>query len=232
MEKVGKELIDYLKSQPPKVPIDQRTKAEILQEHRQQTVDAEIGLRYSRCRFSNFDTDGEGDGAKRKVAALDAVKEFAESYRPIEKPGLFLFGPTGTGKDHLVAAAARYVAITHGEKVRRINGLDLYGDARDLIGRDETERSFVESLARPDILIISDPVPAKGEVSTYGLGMLRRIIDERYTQLKSTWVTINVLNRERADIELTPPIVRRLIEGSLVIHCNWPSYSKPAKKVL
>ena len=57
---------------------------------------ANIPARYEHCRLADFDTDFPG--AHRTLAAARlAAGRFVEEY-PLEKTGLLLIGPIGTGK--------------------------------------------------------------------------------------------------------------------------------------
>jgi DNA replication protein DnaC len=226
MKKVAEELIQHLKEREStetilaETEINQRAKRAAL-------VDLMLGPRYSQCRFTNFNYENS-----KQEKELNRVKLFAEGFDQHVKvgSGLFIYGPSGTGKDHLASAALRMAHIVHGCEVEIVNGLDLYGDARDLIDHAQSERSFVQKWFNAQVLLISDPTPPKGEASQYGLGMLFRILDKRYRHLRSTWVTMNVANREDADNHLTRPVVDRLIDNSLTVFCNWKSYRKALDK--
>lgn len=142
--------------------------------------------------------------------------------------GLVLFGRPGCGKDHL-AVAASYVAIMqHGYSAQWIHGLELFELARRLIRVDGDETAFVRDYVRPKILIVSDPIPPKGDASQYNADILMRIVDRRYRECKPTWLTLNVLDGEEAERRLASPIVDRVRHGSLCLECNWPSYRTPA----
>lgn len=109
-----------------------------------------------------------------------------------------------------------------------MHGLELFELARRLIRVDGDETTFVRDFVRPKILIVSDPVPPKGDASQYNADVLMRIVDRRYRESKSTWFTLNVLDGEEAERRLASPIVDRVRHGSLCLECNWPSYRTPA----
>lgn len=166
--------------------------------------------------------------AQRKVLA-DLKKFIGNIQAHVEAgEGLMLYGPKGTGKDHLAIACLREAAkagfVTHFE-----DGQSLFQYFRDVIGSDASERDNIAVYTRPDVLLLSDPVPIAGATSDYQRSVLWRIIDRRYRDLKPTWVTMNVADGKDAESKLGGQIVDRLRDGATVIHCEWPSYRKAAK---
>lgn len=162
-------------------------------------------------------------------AVVARIRQFAATLDEHIKggDGLLLFGPPGTGKDHLMAYLI-HITVLNGTSVRWENGMDLFGDARDRMDDDrKTERGLVESLASPRVLAISDPLPPFGGLTQYQSQLLYRIIERRSAALLSTWVTMNVKDAHEADKRLSAQTVDRLNGRALVIPCNWPSYRKP-----
>jgi DNA replication protein DnaC len=145
--------------------------------------------------------------------------------------GLVLFGRPGTGKDHLAVAAGYAAIFQHGYSVRWIHGLDLFAKARKIISTNGDEEHFIREFVKPKILILSDPIPPKGDASQYNADVLMRIVDRRYRSRKPTWLTLNVIDGEEAERRLASPIVDRVRHGSLCLECNWPSYRKPFSQV-
>src|SRR5262245_15360443 len=95
---------------------------------------------------------------------------------------------------------------------------------RDRMGEDRMEAKMFRDLSRPQILAISDPVPPAGELKAWRVECLYRLIDRRYRQLKSTWMTINATSPEDAEQNLSSPVWDRLQELAVLVPCFWPSY--------
>jgi DNA replication protein DnaC len=180
------------------------------------------GERYSDCRLNNFDQSH--DAQKRAVADLtDYCRNVTD--RIADGDGVVLFGPKGTGKDHLIVALCRQ-AILSGQRVVWQNGMDLFGDIRDAMDGGEAERALVHRLVSPDVLYLSDPLPPVGNLSEFQASMLFRILDGRYSRRRPLWVTVNVASGSELDVRMGPQNGDRIRDGATAIHCDWPSYRR------
>lgn len=165
----------------------------------------------------------------KQKAAIMRLHEFAADIRATTEDGggVVLLGPIGTGKDHLLVALARTAIFQHGYEVRWQSGMELYADFRDAINTGEPEREVIKRSTKPDILILSDPQPPRGDLSDYQVSTLFRIIDARYSQRRPTWVSLNVIDGAEAGRRIGEATVDRLRDGAVTIPCDWPSYRKP-----
>lgn len=182
------------------------------------------GVRYENCTFENYAAD-----TPVKASAVEKLKAYARDPSNITTGnGVILFGPRGTGKDHLVTALARQVVETCGASIEWVNGLDLYGAFRDAFSERATksEREVIATYTKPDVLYVSDPLPPIGALSEFQMGSLFRILDSRYCNCKTTWITVNVQDGAELDARLGPQNGDRLRDGALAIYCNWPSHRK------
>ena len=74
-----------------------------------------------------------------------------------------------------------------------------------------------------DVLYVSDLVPPTGALNERQQAELFRIVDYRYSNLKSIFLTLNVAKAQEAEGRLGAQSVDRLRDNALVIHCNWAS---------
>ena len=185
---------------------------------------ATLGTRYGNCFVQDFECGTE----PTKALAVETIKKylggFAENFAAGR--GLMLAGPSGTGKDHLMAAAMRE-AVRAGYSVHWINGLDFFGEMRDRIDADRPESDVIKKLARPDIFAISDPLPPWGPLTPFQAQVFFRVIDRRYRDQKPIWMTVNVHGKSEAVDRLGASIVDRLRHRAVVLSTHWESYREP-----
>jgi DNA replication protein DnaC len=187
-----------------------------------ENVMASRGKRYVTCEFGNFEITTE-----TQKKAVDHLRNFAGTL-PGDR-GLVLFGPVGTGKDHLLTALCRIAIMQHGLSLVWTTGPAICAAFREPMRyEDVTEHSVLHRFASPDVLAISDPVIAGGDLSKFETDKLYEVIDRRYSDRPPTWFTINVANRDKMITSLGAAIVDRLIDGAVTIRCDWPSHRKPS----
>lgn len=183
-----------------------------------------MGGRYHDCKFSGFEFYGTTEEQSRQKGVIDSCRQMADNFANLDSnSGLVLFGPPGTGKDHILAAMLR-AACMSGRSVKWLNGLDFFGDMRDRMDKESPESEIIKDLSKPDILAISDPLPPWGPLTAFQAQTLFRVIDRRYRQEKPIWVTVNVAGGHEASERIGAAVVDRLKERSLSVFCNWPSY--------
>lgn len=185
---------------------------------------AKLGKRYAGCDLDTFVTRNA-----IQMEILDAVRCHCDAMsREIESgKNVLLFGPRGTGKDHLATCILK-ATVRAGYSASWINGLDWFGVLRDGIDKGSSEVVELSRLTKPTVLCISDPLPLFGDLSQFQAGQLWRVIDRRYRDMKPTIVTLNVANRQEAEQRMGASLVDRLAHGALTLFCNWESYRKPS----
>jgi len=208
----------------PADPNEQR-RAEALARQRVHELRRSLGPRYADCSLDNFRVSQDPEERNDQQTVLGQVQAFVDELPDAVKcgSGLFLSGPIGTGKDHLLAAVM-LAAVRQGYAVTWINGLDIFAAARDAITEEVAEAQLFDRLTRPTILGISDPLPPTGVATPSQRSLLFRAIDFRYRFRKPTWITANIANREDAELRLGAQLIDRLTDGALCLACNWPSY--------
>lgn len=179
-----------------------------------------IGERYGGCRLDNFEVTTEA-----QEAVVGSLRRFCAELDTNIKAGrgIVLYGPPGVGKDHLLVGLA-HETVKIGRTVRWVNGMDLYAERRDYIRRDLPEKDLLREYERPDVLVISDPVPPWGELREGQSEFLFRLTDWRYRRLKPIFVSANFANSDDAKSRVGSQVLDRLKHGALCLHCNWESY--------
>jgi len=188
----------------------------------------QAGSRYEYSRLSSYEV-GDDRFAESRSRVRDRLREWLDAFDHGEENGNLLFlGPVGTGKDHLAYSACRALLLKVGSTVEWVNGRDLVGSFRDRIddASRRTESQLIAEFARPQVLTISDPLPVVGELSNYQADILYRIIDARSRNVRSTIVTVNVVDDAEGDKRLGVATWDRLQENAISFHCKWPSYRK------
>lgn len=187
----------------------------------------QAGTRYGQCRLNNFicTTAAQTRVVKELGGYCETIGE-----RLAKREGIVLYGPVGTGKDHLAFAVAR-AAVGAFRTVRWVNGQQWFGDIRDAMDTDRTEEALIGRLGWSDLTVISDPLPPVGQLTQHQATMLYRAVHARYEAGKATIVTVNVGDDSEADSRLGAPTWDRLCDGAWKVQCNWPSYRKPAREI-
>jgi DNA replication protein DnaC len=180
------------------------------------------GERYRDCRLNNFEVTTEAQGSVRAV-----LVEFCQDINQNvgKGRGLILYGPKGTGKDHLAMACAR-AAVAACHSLAWVNGMDLFGTFRDAMGSGDRESELIARYTGADVLWISDPLPPAGALTEFQSQTLFRILDRRYSQRRGTWITVNVAKAVELEQRVGAQNFDRLRDGALVLSCNWPSYRR------
>lgn len=184
------------------------------------------GERYRNCTLENFRCI-----MPEQTAVVSAVREYIHADFP---SGLVLYGPVGTGKDHLAFAVCR-AAIKAGKTVRWINGQNWFGILRDAMDTTRSESSLIGELATPEVLCLSDPLPPsvgdRDGLTPHQATMLYRLVDARYARSLPTICTLNVVDDAEADERMGTPTWDRLCHDAYKIKCDWPTYRQPAREV-
>lgn len=182
------------------------------------------GRLYEHCTLENFQAT-----VPAQVDVLERLRAYGGTLaeKVAAGIGIVLTGPSGTGKDHLFAALFE-ATLRLGFTLKWTSGAKLFMRFRDRIGGIDAvaEARMIREYTDPDVLVLSDPMPVIGALTTYQAQVLYDISDTRCNHAKATWVTINASGREEAESRLGPQIVRRLCDRALSLACNWARYEK------
>ena len=179
--------------------------------------------RYLKCSFSNFNVSND-----RQRLALAKIRKFAEHLETHIDNGVnvILYGPCGTGKDHLMTALMGTV-VWKFARMRRIyfyDGAILAARAKADRGKTVSGYYSEDSVREPRVLAISDPVLPGETAKYYQRERLNQLIDEQYRARHPVWITINSSTREEFNEMITPRIADRLRHNAFTLHTDWESF--------
>jgi DNA replication protein DnaC len=139
---------------------------------------ARIPRRYQHCDLDNFAAYNES--LERGVAA---ARQLVDRF-PVVERGLFLLGPPGVGKTHLLVAVLR-------QAIQRTGARGLFYDTRDLL---RVIRSTYDPVSRTSEIDILRPV----------MGAELLVLDDLGAEKTSEWVdeTLNLIVNTRYNARL------------------------------
>lgn len=151
----------------------------------QESLDACGLLSSNMSAFAAFKLRGD---LPRLAEALAAVQTWIVGTVAI----CTLSGPPGCGKTHLLTAAVRDL-VDRAEYVRYLDERDLIDQSRRAI-RDHTVEEFKYDLCNVPRLVLDDL--GASSASDYDRSVLDEIIDERWTNRRSTLVATNLTSAQ------------------------------------
>ena len=191
------------------------------------------GKRYLGCRWANYETN-----TPEQLAVFNGLRVWCETLPTRIKHGenLILVGPCGTGKDHLLTCVVREAILLHDFRCEWTTGPELFKRWRNEFDGgtklDPGDSQFAGRYGGLDsILCISDPVQPGGTLTQYQSERMYALVDKRWSQGVSTFLTVNASGRDDLEQRLGVAIVDRLADRATTFACNWPSYRKPLGKV-
>ncbi|MCL5772450.1 MAG: ATP-binding protein [Actinobacteria bacterium] len=175
--------------------------------------DAGIGKRFYDKTFSNFKKELN---PKAYNECLNYVKNFEENIK--QGKGLFITGNVGSGKTHLVAAMIDWLARMTKRNKNSIH--PVFTTSVDLIAKikysfdrkykdDDTTEELMDDFERCKLLIIDDLGTEK--TTDWANELFYKIIDYRYSNLKSLIITTNLTDQELKE-KLSERLISRIYE--------------------
>lgn len=173
--------------------------------------------------FENFDTENS-----QQVDVLLAARAYAEKFSPTAGGGLWLLGPSGTGKTHLGCAIARHIEREHRHRCWVLSVREIirmlrlnWGPATPSQGAyDAHAEDMIKILGEAGLLVL-DGVGVSFNTEAEAIQLLD-IVDLRYKLCRPTVVISNLPAGEIKTV-LGEAVFDRLREGARVLACNWPS---------
>jgi DNA replication protein DnaC len=160
---------------------------------------ARIPARYEHCELSEFDTQFDGAHPSLQKALL-AARRFLEDY-PVDKTGIVLTGPVGTGKTHLAVGIIKELIRTKQIDCKFYEYRDLLKEIQN--SYDPSVSSSESSILKPvfecEILVI-DEIGAMRSTE-WVEEMVGFVLNTRYNDQKTVLLTTNFPDLPAA----TPP---------------------------
>lgn len=151
-----------------------------------------MGERFLRRTFATFeitDTNRKAAAAAQRYAEnFDALLPKAGQPEP-GRNGLFISGPTGTGKTHLAAAIANHL-IAQGKPVVCMTMIDLLERIRRTYSKGDTDEGSVLKIYKTVPLLVIDDI-GKEPPTEWAISTIYNIINGRYEAYLPTIVTTN-----------------------------------------
>jgi DNA replication protein DnaC len=140
--------------------------------------------------LESFQTGGSQERKHVVAMARDYIESFGAPEADRSKPGLLLYGDTGSGKTHILASVLKEL-IAKGHSALYYNVPNLFKDIRATYRDDNEidEDQLLEGIVRSEILALDDLGAEK--TSDWVLDRLYLIINQRYEDCRPTLVTTN-----------------------------------------
>ena len=172
-----------------------------------------VGKRYHDCTFDNYELYDPRQkpvvGQLRDIAA--GVSEWTRAGR-----GLILYGPSGTGKDHLATAL-----MLHAARECRIPCIALQARTFPFLPFEEA-RLIIDHYSRWELAVVTVIDP--GASTEFQTRLLGNLLDIRYRRQLSTWLTVNCRTKEDGQTLLGTAIFDRFLHDAITFYCDWPSF--------
>lgn len=170
--------------------------------------------------------------SRRHVHAT--VNDFGTAYRTLHagERGVYVCGPRGTGKTHLMAAIMRAMILDHMHAARvtekrtrpqkyprMVSTTDLLREIRATFSSHgpESESSIIERYGTYPVLIIDDF--GAEQVTDWTLTTLYSLVDSRYRDMRRTFITSN-LSLADLSAQTSDRITSRLAEMCRVVRLS------------
>ena len=140
---------------------------------------ANIPARFRDASFDNFNLDSlPGRGKTIESMFIRKIREFRQGQR-----GIILEGGPGTGKTHLLCAAAHYLTIESNLSVRYVDFSVLLSEIRSIYqsaNASQSEAALINDLVRIPILFLDELGKGRDRANEFEMRIIDEIINRRY----------------------------------------------------
>lgn len=189
--------------------------AEVLNDHWQA---AEVPLRFTNATLANFKVR---PGTEK---AIEAVRAYANGFEVGKTTqGLYLVGPVGTGKTHLMAATARAIVEVSLARVKFVSVAALINAIKAGTEARPFDFGLVDRAVNAELLLFDDL--GAGNMTPFAQDVVYQVVDGRYQANKPMLLTSNLGDMQLKQ-QLGDRVVDRLLEMTKLVKLGGTSYRK------
>jgi len=173
--------------------------------------DAKIPIRYAQKKISDFIFDYEDKVvANAQRATIRDLKSYVKNFDENSK-GLILYGPSGTGKTHLLSAVLSYLVLTKSVTGLYIDFPQWIASSKFVFGRLQDQ---IAKTIAVDVLVIDEF--GKTNNRDFDKEKMEEIFYERYNRNKITFIGTNYYLEKNRGLWLgdvvSPALFSRLVD--------------------